>query len=220
VNDYAGATIFGRPTKGAVLAMGFGLLLLGYMTVLGFFPDMSAIYLYIGYALVVPVVGGVIIFAAFLKLQEYNIYFRIMKYIALIYIFMIIAYVPLCMFERDYLVMQLLIRLYRIISIGVLFTFHYIMLLGIRTLASGIDNQRIARSAKINIYFTYIYFGLTIFGFIFISLYYIIAVVIISLVYFVRNALCIYACFVQITYQGHDEELERKLEARANKNIK
>ena len=190
--------------------MGFGLLLLGYMTVLGFFPDMAALYLYIGYLLVVPLIGGGVMLAAFLKLQEYNIYFKAMKYVAVIYILAAVAYVPFFMFERDASVMDIFMLAYRIINICVLFTFHYIMLSGIRALAASVDNRRIAGSAKSGIYFTYVYFGLGAVGLIFINLFYTVFVIAVGMIYFFKNLACIHRCFLQITYEGHDEEPESK----------
>ena len=202
--------------------MGFGLLLLGYMTTLSFFPDLSAIFLYIGYTIFIPVIGGFIILAAFFKLQEYNIYFKIMKYITIVYILALIGFAPFFMIEQSYEIMERFIFISRIINISVLFTFHYFMLSGIYNLAKNINNERISRSARFNIYFTYVYFGLTAASMIFINVYYAYALVVLGLVYFFRNMLCIYKCFMQITYKGHDEEIERKYEEknRRKKNKK
>ena len=190
--------------------MGFGLLLLGYMTVLGFFPDMAAIYLYIGYLLVIPAIGGGVMLAAFLKLQEYNIYFKAMKYVALIYMLAAISYAPFFMFERSDAAMDMFMLAYRIVNICVLFTFHYIMLSGVRVLAESVDNRRIAGSAKSGIYFTYIYFGLSAVGLLYINLFYTVFVIVLGIIYFFKNLACIYRCFLQITYEGHDEEREAK----------
>jgi len=99
------------------------------------------------------------------------------------------------------------------------------MLSGIYALAKSIDNGKILRSARFNIYFTYIYFGLNILGiFDFVNMYYILTVLALTLIYFFKNLICIYRCFMQITYKGYDEELERKFEEksqrRKNKNLK
>ena len=199
--------------------MGFGLLLLGYMTALSFFPDLSAIFLYVWQAVFIPLAGGIIILAAFIKLQEYNIYFKIMKYISVIYILVMLGFMPFLIIEQTEEVMQYYIYISKIVKIFLMFVFHYFMLSGIYSLAKSIDNNKVMKSAKISIYFTYIYFGMSILGiFDFASIYYILTVLALSLVYFFMNLACIYKCFMQITYQGHDEELERRFEKKHKKN--
>ena len=174
--------------------MGFGLLVLGYMTVL------SAVYIYVWYAVLIPVIGAFVIFAAFCKLQEYNIYFKISKYISILYVLVLIGLIPFYIMEQD------IDYISKIIRILVLFVFHYFMLSGIHKLASGVDNQKISKNAKLNIYFTYIYFGTGIFGISgFGGIYFALLEFAMGLVYFFCNLLCIYRCFLQITYEGHDE---------------
>ena len=199
------------------------------MTALSFFPDLSAIFLYIWQAVFIPAAGGFIILAAFFKLQEYNIYFKIMKYISIIYILALIGFTPFLIIGRGEDFNFMFDYISKIIRIFILFAFHYFMLSGIYSLAKSINNEGILKSAKFNIYFTYIYFGLSILGIIdfggdTIKLYYISAVLLLGVVYFLRNFICIYRCYTQITYQGHDEELERKYEEKErrkkNKNIK
>ena len=188
------------------------------MTALSFFPDLSAIFLYIWQAVFIPLAGGIIILAAFFKLQEYNIYFKIMKYVSVIYILVILGFMPFLIIERSDEVMQHYIYISKIIKIFLMFVFHYFMLSGIYNLAKSIDNHKIAKSARINIYFTYIYFGLSIFGiFDFTGMYYILTVLVLSLVYFFMNLACIYRCFMQITYKGHDEERERRFQEKQKK---
>jgi len=96
------------------------------------------------------------------------------------------------------------------------------MLSGICALAKDVDNQKVYRGARFNIYFTYVYFGFTILGVFELGAYYIIIALLMSLIYYVRVLACIYKCFVWITYEGHDEERERKQEEKeqAKKNKK
>jgi hypothetical protein len=198
--------------------MGFGLLLLGYMTMLGSFPDSSAIYMYMWYAVFIPVSGGFIILAAFFKLQEYNIYFKIMKWLSVLYVLVLLALMPFYIMELSDEVNAVFDYTSKIIRIFLLFAFHFFLLTGIHALAKSVDNQQILQSAKLNIYFTYIYFALCIFSiFGLAGTYYILLTFVAGLVYFCRNMLCIYRCFLYITYEGHDEELERKIQAKKNK---
>ena len=186
--------------------MGFGLLLLGYMTALSFFPNLSAIFMYLWPAVFVPMAGGIVMSAAFFKLQEYNIYFKITKYISVIYILVLIGLTPFLMMELSEGAEQRYMYISEIIKIFLLFAFHYFMLSGIHALAKSIDNPKILKSAKINIYLTYIYFGASILGILdFADIYYILAVILLGVIYYFRNLICIHRCFTQIGYEIHGE---------------
>ena len=191
--------------------MGFGILLLGYMTMFGVFPDL---FMYNGYWVFIPIGGGLLVFAAFFKLREYNVYFRIMKYTAIVYILMLAGFAPFLIIGQSEEFMGYFGHISKIIRIFVLFVFHYIMLCGICALAKDVDNQKIYKSAKFNIYITYLYFGVCILGVFGLPVWYYMAAVILGLIYFFRVLLCIHSCFVRITYEGHDEERDEKRERK------
>ena len=181
--------------------MGFGLLLLGYMTALSFFPDFSGIYVYMWPTIFVTMAGGAIMLAAFIKLGEYNIYFKIMRYISVIYILVLIGLTPFLIMELSEEAAQSYIYISKIIKIFLLFAFHYFMLSGIYAMAKSIDNQRVLKSARINIYLTYIYFGASILGLFEFAYYYMLAVTLLGLIYYLMNLVCIYKCFTHIGYE-------------------
>lgn len=196
--------------------MGFGLLVFGYITVIGVFPDLPVYFN--RYAIFVAIGGGIILLASFWKLQEYNIYFKIMKYVSGVYILTMLGFMLFLIPEQSEEFMLAFMYYSKIIRIFLLFVFHYIMLTGIHTLAKSVDNVKILKNAKLNIYFTYVYFGLSIISiFDFTSGYYVLAVFLTGLLYYCRNFLCIYSCFQRITYKGHDEKIERKIEEKAEK---
>ena len=53
--------------------MGFGLLMLGYLSILGNLPSS---FVYYNFFIFIPITGGLIMLAAFSKLQGYNIKVR------------------------------------------------------------------------------------------------------------------------------------------------
>ena len=138
--------------------MGFGLLALGYFTMLGIFPTSP---IYVSYAILIPVLGGGIMFAAFRKLQVYNIYFKVMKYICGVYILILAAFAP---FEIIYFnsMQAAFIYVSKPIKILILFAFHYFLLYAINSLAKEINNPRIKRASQRNIYATYFYFSVSV----------------------------------------------------------
>ena len=199
--------------------MGFGLLLFGYMTLLGFFPDL---FIYNGYGIFIAAGGGIINFAAYFKLQEYNIYFKIMKYISVAYILILCGFAPVLLIKRSDEFMYSFTYVSKIIRILFLFAYHYIMLCGIRGIAQSAGNIKISKSAEFNIKFTYVYFGAAVLSiFDFMPLYYGLSVMLSGVIYYFKIIGNIHDCFVRITYKGHDEEAERKkLEKKLKKDKK
>ena len=201
--------------------MGFGILFFGYMTMLGVFPDL---FVYHRYMIFIPIVTGLLIFVAFFKLREYNIYLKIMMYITAVYILMLIGFAPFLIREQSEEFLHDFLFISKIIRTFVLFLFHYFMFKGIHALAIDVGSLRISRSAKSNLIFTYIYFGLSIIGVFEFEVWYYIMMILLGVVYFIKNLGCIYHCFLQITYEGHDEartaKHEAKIAAKAQAKIK
>ena len=191
--------------------MGFGILFFGYMTMLGVFPDL---FVYHRYMIFIPIVTGLLIFAAFFKLRGYNIYLKLMMPITVVYILMLVGFVPFLIGEQTEEFLYTFLFVSKIIRTFVLFLFHYFMFKGIYTLAIDVGSLRISRSAKSSLAFTYIYFGLSIIGVFEFEVWYYIMMILLSVVYFMKNLGCIYHCFLQITYEGHDETMTAKREAK------
>jgi len=196
--------------------MGFGILFFGYITMLGVFPDL---FIYtVWYSVFIPAAAGLLIFAAFFKLRGYNIHLKITMHITVLYILtvLVLGFAPFLIearAESDELIYNFL-YISKIVRTFVLFLFHYFMFAGIRALASDVGSLRIYKSANSSLFLTYIYFGLTILGVFDFEPWYYIMMLVLTLLYFVKNLGCIYHCFLQITYDGHDEAREAKREAK------
>ena len=188
--------------------MGFGLLLAGYISVLGFLPDM---FVYYDYLIYIAVAGGLVMLAGFVRLREYNIYFRIMKYICIVYILILLGFTPFLVIKHSDVFMQDFMFISKIIRIFLLFIFHYFMLWGILSLAKSIDNTKVIKGAKRNIYLTYIYFPASLLGLFNISDAYYYIPIFLGLIYFGMMIIVLFSCYSRITYEGHDEEIEEKL---------
>ena len=191
--------------------MGFGILFFGYMTMLGVFPDL---FVYHGYMIFIPIVTGLLVFIAFFKLRGYNIYLKSMMYITVVYILMLVGFAPFLIGEQSEEAVYTFLFISKIIRTFVLFLFHYFMFKGIYTLSIDVGSLRISRSAKSSLTFTYVYFVLSIIGVFGFEAWYYIMMLMLSLVYFIKNLGCIYHCFLQITYEGHDEARTAKHEAK------
>ena len=191
--------------------MGFGLLIIGYITVLGVFPDT---YIYYSFGIYIAVAGGLLMLAAFVKLQEYNIYFKIMKYICIAYILILLGFTPFVIPKHSEVFLNNFMFVSKIIRIFFLFIFQYFMLSGILSLAKSIDNVKVIRGAKRNIIVTYIFFAATVLEFftLFNADYYIKIMVIFGLLYYILTISVLYSSYMRITYEGHDEEAEAKIE--------
>lgn len=200
--------------KRVVLFMGFGLLIIGYISVLGFFPDL---FIYYSFTIYIAVAGGLIMLAGFVKLQEYNIYFKIMKYIGIAYILILLGFTPFLMLHHSDSFMQDFMYISKIIRIFFLFIFHYFLLSGILSLAKSINNVIVERSAKRNIIITYIYFIATVLGiFSIFDAYYIAGMLIFGLIYYFMTMAVLFSCYMRITYEGHDEAVDEKMQKTQN----
>lgn len=179
--------------------MGFGLLALGYLTVLGALPTS---FIYGSYTIVIPIVGGAIMFAAFRKLQVYNIYFKAVKYICAAYIAVIAGLAPfLIIYQRG--MPEMLVYISKAASTLSLFAFHFFLLTAMYSLAKEIDNPKVKRTSKRNIYITYFYFSLSVatlfpLGGMF-SVYLQLFAMIVGIIYYILILINIYSCYMRIT---------------------
>ena len=191
--------------------MGFGLLIIGYLSVFGVLPDS---FIYYKWGIYIAVAGGLLMLAGFCKLQEYNIYFKIMKYISIIYVLILLGFTPFLIPKHSEELMITFTLASKIIRICFLFTFHFFLLTGILNLAKEIENKIVEKKAKRNIYFTYIFFASFILELFNTSdLYYILIMQILFIfgfVYFIITISTLYSCYMRITYEGHDEAIDAK----------
>ena len=195
--------------------MGFGILLFGYFVVLGTLP--SAL-LFGNFLIIVAFGTSVILVCALKLLSGYNVYFRIAFAVSIVFSALLLASIP---FEtRDFgdqvnIVYSVISRTARYI---ILLALHNFLLQAIRTLARSIGNKKIAKKARRNLVVTYIYFIFTVFAFFdapgdIIA----IAAVVFGILLFALNFALFYSCYMRITYEGHDEEVERKYNEREEK---
>jgi len=190
--------------------MGFGLLIIGYITMLGFFPDLI---IYYNFGIYIAVAGGLIMLAAFVKLQEYNVFFKIMKYVCIAYILILLGFTPFVIIKHSDAFMNTFMIVSKLIRIFFLFIFHYFLLSGIYALAKSIDNVKVEKSAKRTIYFTYIFFALTVLeSFDIFGAYFMMLILCLGLIYWIMTLIVLFSCYMRITYEGHDEEADEKLE--------
>lgn len=179
--------------------MGFGLLALGYLSVLGVLPTS---FVYNSYAVAIPIVAGGIMFAALRKLQVYNIYFKAVKYICAAYLAIMVGLAPfLIIYHSD--MPNILLYISKAARILSLFAFHYFMLNAMYSLAKEIDNPKIKRVSKRNIYITYFYFSLSVatlfpIGGTF-NVYLQVFSMIAGIIYYILILTNIYSCYMRIT---------------------
>ena len=201
--------------------MGFGLVIIGYLSVFGVLPDS---FVYYNWGIYIAIIGGLIMLAGFCRLQEYNIYFKIMKYITIVYILILLGFSPFLIPKHSEQFMLMFSLVSKITRICFLFTFHFFLLTGILSLAKQIENNIVAKKAKRNIVMTYIFFSSFILQLINISEEYYILVVqflfIFGFVYFIITLLTLYSCYMRITYEGHDEAIDAKEKAKNKKRKK
>jgi len=179
--------------------MGFGLLLLGYLTMLGIMPTS---FVYSTYTMAIPIIGGGIMLAAFRKLQAYDLYFKAAKYVCIGYISVLVVLTP---FEIIYYQNMPIVYMYvaKIVRSAVLLLFHHYLLFAIHSLAKTIDNPKIKRASKRNLYVTYFYFvfsivaTLPVFGIYTIHLQ--LFSLILGIVYYFLILVNLFSCYMRIT---------------------
>ena len=177
---------------------------------LGFYPDLM---IYYNFGIYFAAVGGLIMLAAFVKLQEYNIFFKIMKYICIAYILILLGFTPFVIIKHGDAFMNTFMIVSKIIRIFFLFIFQYFLLSGIYSLAKSIDNTKVAKGAKRAVYFTYIFFAMTVIeSFDIFGAYFVMLMLCLGLIYYISTLVVLFSCYMRITYEGHDEEAAAKIE--------
>ena len=179
--------------------MGFGLLLLGYFTVLGVLPTS---FVYNSYMIAVPIIGAVMMFVAFHRLQAYNIYFKSMKYICGSYILLLAGLAPfLIIYHSD--MPDSFLYVSKALRIFLLFVFHYFLLYAVNSLAKQIDNPKIIRASRRNIYATYSYFIICVLALFPVrgiyAIYFQVFSMVFGIIYYFLIIVNIFSCYVKIT---------------------
>ena len=187
--------------------MGFGLLLLGYISVFGVLPYF---FLYYSFSVYIPIAGGLIMLAGFCQLSLYNLYFKIMKYICIAYIFALLGFTPFLVVRHSEALMEAFLSVSKIIRICVMSAFHFFLISGISSLASEIENGLVLKKAKRLMYVSYAFFSAFILEFFDIPAT-VPALLAFTFVYYFMMFSLIYSCYMRITYEGHDEQTEQKL---------
>jgi len=196
--------------------MGFGLLVIGYITVLGVLPYS---FLFYSWGIYIAAGGGLLMLAAFCKLEEYNIYFKAMKYICIIYILVLLGFSPFLILRHSAETTRMFLLVSKITRICVLFAFQFFMVSGVSALAKEVGNKTIEKKAKRVMYATYAFFAAFILEFINmleISVF----LLAFTLVYYIMAFTLLYGCYMRITYEGHDEAVEEKYNLTNNKKKK
>lgn len=196
--------------------MGFGLLLLGYITVLGILPYYFAFY---SYGIYFAIAGGLVMLAGFCRLAEYNIYFKLMKYITIFYIVILLGFSPFLIIYSGVTYSYIFITVSKIIRLCVMFAFHFFLASGILSLAKEAKNIIVEKKAKKNMYVMYAFFAAFFLEFFGIPEIILAPVLIaFTFVYFFMTVSMIFGCYMRITYEGHDEAIDEKYQAKTGKN--
>ena len=190
-------------------------MIIGYISIMGVLPYS---FLYYSGGIYIAVGGGLIMLAGFCKLEEYNIYFKAMKYISVIYILILLGFTPFLVPRHSEEIMEIFLIVSKITRICVMFAFHFFMLSGILSLAKEIENIKVAKKAKRNLYISYVFFSLFILEFYLPVIWLILFAL--SFVYFFMIISTLYSCYMRITYEGHDEEIEEKYQAETESRKK
>lgn len=193
--------------------MGFGLLILGYLSVFGTLPYF---FLYYSWGIYIAAAGGLIMLAGLCRLSEYNLYFKASKYICIAYILILLGFSPFLLLKYD---SGIFTAVSKIIRICVLFAFHFFLISGISALALEIENKLVLKKSKVVMYISYAFFSAFILEFFDIPIISHIMIIFTFGFYFMMFSL-IYSCYMRITYEGHDEEIERISDEKAKKKKK
>ena len=197
--------------------MGFGLVVIGYLTVLGVLPDS---FVYYTWSIYIAVAGALLMLAGFCRLAEFNVYFTVCKYISIAYVFILLGISPFVIPAHSREIMVMFGTVSKIVRICFLFVFHFYLLSGISALAREIENIKIAKKAKRNVVLTYVFFSFFIFELFGVPDQFFALMALFGLAYFALNLALLYICYMRITYEGHDEAIEEKYKKSNRKNKK
>ena len=191
--------------------MGFGLVIIGYLTVLGVLPDS---FVYYTWSIYIAVAGGLIMLAGFCRLEEFNIYFKVGKYLSIFYVFILLGISPFAILPQSGETMIVFNTVSKIARICFLFVFHFYLVSGISALAKEIGNPIIEKKAKRNNILTYVFFSLFVVEFFDVPGQFLSFMALFGLAYYILTLALLYSCYMRITYEGHDEAIEQKYEKR------
>lgn len=198
--------------------MGFGILLFGYFSILGTLPSalMFGSYAMIAaFAMSIPLVFGL------KMLSEFNLYFKITFFIAVVFSALMFVSLPFEILKLGDTVNVIYSVASRIVRYIVLLAFHNFLLQAVKKLAVSVENTKIAKRAGRNLIITYVYFIFTIVSFFNApNDIFAISAIFFGILVFLLNFFLIYTCYMYITYEGYDEEVERKYEERMEKKKK
>lgn len=196
--------------------MGFGILLFGYFSILGTLP--SAL-LFGSYAILAAFAMSLLLVYASKKLSEFNIYFKITFTVTIIFSAFLLVSIPFEILKLSDTVNVVYSAASRVARYIILLAFHNFLLQAIKKLAASVENFKIAKKAGRNLVITYIYFLFTITSFFDApNGSFMIAAVFGGIFVFLINFILLYSCYMFITYEGYDEEIDRKFDERAEKN--
>lgn len=195
--------------------MGFGILLFGYLSVLGTLP--SAL-IFGSYAMIAAFAMSVLLVIALKMLSEFNVYFKITFIITIIFSALLLVSIPFEILKTGETVNVVYSAASRISRYILLLAFHNFLLQAIKKLALSVENNKIAKKAGRNLIITYVYFVFTITSFFdapndIVAL----AAIFLGIFVFLLNFTLLYSCYMYITYEGYDEEVERKYDERMEK---
>ncbi|MCL2158230.1 MAG: hypothetical protein FWH48_02350 [Oscillospiraceae bacterium] len=194
--------------------MGFGLVIIGYLTVLGVMPDT---FVYYTWGIYIAVAGALIMLAGLCRLAEYNIYFKITKYICVAYVFILLCFAPFVILKLDAELTNSFFVVSKVIRTCLLFMFHFYLFSAVSALSHEIENIKLEKKAKRNIVASCVFFAAFALE-IFFPIDPFMAVL--GLGYYVFTLIFLYGCYMRITYEGHDEAIEAKYEKTKNKTKK
>ncbi|MCL1793554.1 MAG: hypothetical protein FWG34_06765 [Oscillospiraceae bacterium] len=187
--------------------MGFGFVIIGYLTVLGVLPDS---FIYYTWSIYIAVAGALFMLAGFCRLAEFNVYFAAVKYFSIFYVFILLLISPFVILAHGGETMMIFNIASKIVRICFLFVFHFYLFSGISALAKEIGNTKIEKKAKRNVVLTYIFFSLFIFELFNLPEQFSAFMALFGLGYFLLAVILLYSCYMRITYEGHDEAVEEK----------
>jgi len=194
--------------------MGFGLVIIGYLTVLGIMPNS---FVYYTWGIYIAVIGGLLMLAGFCRLAEYNAYFAAGKYVSVAYIFVLLGISAFVIPSHSPEMMSMFNVVSKIARICLLFVFHFYLFSGVSALAKEIGNAKIERKAKRNIVLTYIFFSSFVFELFGVPLEVSAGLAVFGLVYCIIALSLLYSCYMRITYEGHDEAIEERVRVKRKK---
>ena len=198
--------------------MGYGLLILGYLTVLGMLPTSG--FIYVDFISFVPVFGCAFMLAGLWKLGTTDVFYKAAAAAVFLLLLVQTAFIPFEMIEplsrhnETARIASLTARL------AILPLFHILLLLALKRTALGMNDMERANRAERNLYLTLAYFAVAFIVFITINLEFSwwftwiaqilrwspVVAWLLSLASFTLNAVLIYGTYIQVSINKAAEE--------------